>query len=126
MLTDNENAFLERITEDIIKEQKIIITCMSANFAKRIFGQIKEKFPNYIDKVAEYTRDTKEKIKKDLIDPNTSWKDKNIIVHSATIEAGVDVTIPFDKQYCQIQSGRFFTFTTFIISNAGKVQKCKR
>ena len=68
MLTDDENAFLVRITEDILKEQKVIITCMSANFAKRIFGQIKEKFPNYIDKVAEYTRDTKEKIKKDLIE----------------------------------------------------------
>ena len=80
---------------------------MSARFADRTFTQICENFPDYIDKVAIYTRDTKEKKKKDLIDPNASWSDKRIIIHSATIEAGVDVTIPFNKQYCQIQSGRF-------------------
>ena len=95
-LTNNLDYFIDDIKQRLIKNEKICIIGLSTKILYSISGMLDEMKIKYI----MHTRDSDDKIKKDITDVNELWKNYQCVLYSPTITVGIDHTITyFDAVY---------------------------
>ena len=85
-----------QIHEDLKNKKNIVIVTLAIGIANEIFKQIK----NY--NVVLHTSMTDDKLKEELIHVNSFWTQKQAVIYTPTIDAGIDFNVKdyFDVMYC--------------------------
>lgn len=85
-----------QIHEDLKNKKNIVIVTLAIGIANEIFKQIKDY------NVVLHTSMTDDKLKEELIHVNSFWTQKQAVIYTPTIDAGIDFNVKdyFDVMYC--------------------------
>jgi len=104
VFTESKELFDRHINNSLMENKKIVIVSMTSSDAEYYQHTIKQFYPDKNTFI--YIGDTDDLIKKEhFLNINFYWKNADVVIYSATIEAGVDFNeIHFDQMYCILQS----------------------
>lgn len=85
-----------QIHEDLKNKKNIVIVTLAIGIANEIYKQIKDY------NVVLHTSMTDDKLKEELIHVNSFWTQKQVVIYTPTIDAGIDFNVKdyFDVMYC--------------------------
>ena len=94
--SSNYEKRLFQIIEDLKNGKNIVVVTLALNIADEIFENIKQF------NVELYSSFSDDSSKLKLIDVNSNWTQKQCIIYTPTIDAGVDFNVKgyFDTMYC--------------------------
>lgn len=95
IFTDDKNKFDNMIDKDLANKKNVVIISMSSEVVKKYERKYSGKY-NMITHISENSKQNS-KVFENITD---TWKDKQLVAYSPTLESGVDFSLDhFDKKY---------------------------